>query len=211
MRWKTRQHFLTTSTPKKRKQQTFKSSRRQKGDRFIDIHVCYNFLFMQCFIIHWASLASACSSWGKISAAAFLCCSLKNVKIFYFTQLETLTCSCSTATYVVIFVIKLDPHSFAVASRHSAAAAPAQGDRDDSVDVSQHDGNTDTYATQCKKKHFITVSTYKLFWCISVKLQISLLYSTRLIILTHHRNTIKYLTCCQETDGERERQTREKR
>lgn len=61
-----------------------------------------------------------------------------------------LTCgSCPTA-YVVIFVIKLDSHPFAVASRHSTAAAPAQWDRDNSVDVSQHDGDADAYTTQCK-------------------------------------------------------------
>lgn len=65
-------------------------------------------------------------------------------------SLEMLTCGCCPATDVVIFVVKLDSHPFAVASGHSTATAPAQGDRDNSVDVRQHDGDADAYTTQCK-------------------------------------------------------------
>lgn len=109
----------------------------------------------------------------KISGEAFLCCSVK-CKNLYFTQLtselEMLTCGCGAATYVVIFVIELDSHPFAVASRHSTAAAPAQGDRDNSIDVSQHDRNTDTYTAQCKNTqiHIILLQfqhTNQLFRC----------------------------------------------
>lgn len=74
-----------------------------------------------------------------------------------FHQLEMLTCGCCPATYVVIFIIKLDSHPFAIASRHPTAAAPAQWDRDNSVDVSQHDGDTDAYTTQCKHTHTVEV------------------------------------------------------
>lgn len=48
----------------------------------------------------------------------------------------TLTCSCCPAPYVVIFVIKFNAHTFAVASRHPAAATPAQRDGNNSIDVS---------------------------------------------------------------------------
>lgn len=58
-----------------------------------------------------------------------------------------LTCGCRPTAYVVIFVIKLYPHPFAVACGHSTAAAPAQGDRDNTVDVGQHDGHADAYRT----------------------------------------------------------------
>lgn len=56
---------------------------------------------------------------------------------------QRLTCGCSTATEVFILLVELDPHPFAIASRHSAATASAQWDRDNSIHVSQHDGNAD--------------------------------------------------------------------
>jgi len=57
---------------------------------------------------------------------------------------QMITCGCCPAAYVVIFVVKLYSDPFAVDGRHSTAAAPAQRDRDDPVDVGQHDGNADT-------------------------------------------------------------------
>lgn len=64
----------------------------------------------------------------------------------------TLTCSCCPAPYVVIFVIKFNAHTFAVASRHPAAATPAQRDGNNPVDVSQHDGDADACATSYKQE-----------------------------------------------------------
>lgn len=75
-----------------------------------------------------------------------------------------LTCGCRPTTYVVIFVIELDSHPFAVASRHSTAAAPAQWDRDNSVDVSKHDGDTDSYKT--KFRH--TFTQWKFYWASNI-------------------------------------------
>lgn len=81
-----------------------------------------------------------------------------------FHELEMLTCGCRPTTYVVIFVIELDSHPFAVASRHSTAAAPAQWDRDNSVDVSKHDGDTDSYKT--KFRH--TFTQWKFYWASNI-------------------------------------------
>lgn len=55
-----------------------------------------------------------------------------------------LTSCCRAAAYVFVFVVKLNAHPFAVASGDAAAATPAQRDGNDSVDVGQHDGDTDT-------------------------------------------------------------------
>lgn len=63
-------------------------------------------------------------------------------------QLERLTCGSCSAAYVVVFVVKFDSHPLPVDGGHSTASAPAQRDRDDAVDVRQHDGYANAYDAQ---------------------------------------------------------------
>lgn len=56
----------------------------------------------------------------------------------------TYSCICSTNIYI-IFIIKFYPDAFSIACWHTTASTSAEGNWNDSIHISQHNRNTDTY------------------------------------------------------------------